>query len=45
MRAIKRRTVSILALGAIFTYQLALLARSEAGLDLRIGLKAFLKAA
>ena len=33
------------ALGAIFIYQLALLARSEAGLDLRIGLKAFLKAA
>jgi hypothetical protein len=33
------------ALSAIFTYQLALLARSEAGLDLRIGLKAFLKAA
>ena len=33
------------ALGAVFTYQLALLARSDAGLDLRIGLKAFLKAA
>jgi DDE family transposase len=33
------------ALGAIFTYQLALLARSQAGLDLRIGLKASLKAA
>jgi hypothetical protein len=29
-------------LGAIFAYQLALLARSKAGLDLRIGLKAFL---
>jgi hypothetical protein len=33
------------ALGAIFTYQLLLLARFEAGLNLRIGLKAFLKAA
>ena len=33
------------ALGAVFTYQLALLARSDAGLALRIGLKAFLKAA
>jgi hypothetical protein len=33
------------ALGALFVYQLALLARFEAGLDLRIGLKAFLKAA
>jgi hypothetical protein len=33
------------ALGAIFVYQLMLLARSQAGLNLRIGLKAFLKAA
>jgi hypothetical protein len=33
------------ALGALFVYQLALLARFEAGLDLRVGLKAFLKAA
>ena len=33
------------ALGALFVYQLSLLARSEAGLNLRIGLKAFLKAA
>ena len=33
------------ALGAVFVYQLGLLARSEAGLNLRIGLKAFLKAA
>jgi hypothetical protein len=33
------------ALGAIFVYQLALLARFEAGLDLRVGLKPFLKAA
>jgi hypothetical protein len=33
------------ALGAIFVYQLLLLARFEAGLDLRVGLKAFLKAA
>ena len=33
------------ALGALFVYQLMLLARFEAGLDLRIGLKAFLKAA
>jgi hypothetical protein len=33
------------ALGALFVYQLGLLARSEAGLDLRVGLKAFLKAA
>jgi hypothetical protein len=31
------------ALGARFVYQLALLAHSEAGLDLRLGLKAFLK--
>jgi hypothetical protein len=33
------------ALGAIFVYQLALLYRFENGLDLRVGLKAFLKAA
>lgn len=33
------------ALGAIFVYQLALLYRFENDLDLRIGLKAFLKAA
>lgn len=33
------------ALGAIFVYQLALLDRFEAGADLRVGLKAFLKAA
>ena len=33
------------ALGALFVYQLMLLARFEAGLPLRVGLKAFLKAA
>jgi len=33
------------ALGAIFVYQLALLYRFENGLDLNVGLKAFLKAA
>ena len=33
------------ALGAVFVYQLALLARFEAGQDLRTGLKAFLKGA
>jgi hypothetical protein len=33
------------ALGAIFVYQLALWYRFEHGLDLRVGLKAFLKAA
>ena len=33
------------ALGAIFVYQLALLYRFEHGLGLRVGLKAFLKAA
>lgn len=33
------------ALGAIFVYQLALLYRFQNGLDLNIGLKAFLKAA
>jgi len=33
------------ALGAIFVYQLALLYRFEHDLDLRAGLKAFLKAA
>jgi hypothetical protein len=33
------------ALAAIFVYQLALLYRFEHGLDLRVGLKAFLKAA
>jgi hypothetical protein len=33
------------ALGARFVYQLALVARSEASLDLRLGLKAFVKAA
>ena len=33
------------ALGAVFVYQLALLYRHEQGLDLNVGLKAFLKAA
>jgi hypothetical protein len=33
------------ALGAVFVFQLTLLYRFEAGLDLRVGLKAFLKAA
>lgn len=33
------------ALGAIFVYQLAILYRFENGLDLCVGLKAFLKAA
>jgi hypothetical protein len=33
------------ALGAIVVYQLSLLQRAEAGLDLRVGLKPFLKAA
>lgn len=33
------------ALGAIFVYQLTVLYRFEQGLDLRVGLKAFLKAA
>lgn len=33
------------ALGAIFVYQLALLFRFQLGLDLNLGLKAFLKAA
>ena len=33
------------ALGAIFVYQLALLYRFQNGLDLNVGLKAFLKAA
>jgi hypothetical protein len=33
------------ALGAVFVYQLALLYRHEQGLDLNLGLKAFLKAA
>jgi hypothetical protein len=33
------------ALGAVFVYQLALLHRFERGQDLRVGLKAFLKAA
>jgi Transposase DDE domain len=33
------------ALGAVFVYQLALVHRAEAGLDLRVGLKSFLKAA
>lgn len=32
-------------LGAVFVYQLALLYRFEHGLDLNVGLKAFLKAA
>jgi hypothetical protein len=32
-------------LGAVFVYQLALLQRAEAGRDLRVGLKPFLKAA
>jgi hypothetical protein len=33
------------ALGAVFVYQLALLYQHEHGRDLRVGLKAFLKAA
>jgi hypothetical protein len=33
------------ALGCVFVYQLALLYRYEHGLDLNVGLKAFLKAA
>jgi hypothetical protein len=33
------------ALGALFVYQLALLYRFEQGLSLRVGLKAFLRAA
>ena len=33
------------ALGAILVYQLALFQRAEEGLDLRVGLKSFLKAA
>ncbi len=33
------------ALGAIFVYQLALLYRFQHGLELNVGLKAFLKAA
>jgi hypothetical protein len=33
------------ALGCVFVYQLALLYRHEQGLDLNVGLKAFLKAA
>ena len=33
------------ALGAVFLYQLTLLYRFEHRLDLRVGLKAFLKAA
>lgn len=33
------------ALGAIFVYQLVLLCRFEHGIHLRVGLKAFLKAA
>ncbi len=33
------------ALGAVFVYQLALLYRFEQQLDLRVGMKAFLKAA
>jgi len=32
------------ALGAIFVYQLALLYRFQHGLDLNVGLKAFIKA-
>jgi hypothetical protein len=32
-------------LGAVFVYQLALLYRHEHGQDLRVGLKAFIKAA
>jgi hypothetical protein len=32
-------------LGAVFVYQLALLYRFQNGLDLNIGLKAFIKAA
>jgi hypothetical protein len=33
------------ALGAVFVYQLALLYRFEKGMDLRVGLKPFLRAA
>ena len=33
------------ALGAIFLYQIVLLHRFQQGLDLRVGLKAFIKAA
>jgi hypothetical protein len=33
------------ALGAVFVYQLALLYRHEQGLELNVGMKAFLKAA
>jgi hypothetical protein len=33
------------ALGAVFLYQLTLLYRCQHGQDLRVGLKAFLKAA
>jgi hypothetical protein len=33
------------ALGAVFVYQLTLWYRQEQGLDLRVGLKPFLKAA
>lgn len=37
------RATQRFALSAIFVYQLALLSRFEAGQDLRVGLKAFLK--
>jgi hypothetical protein len=39
------RNTQRFALGAVLVYQLALLARFEAGLPLRVGLKAFLKGA
>jgi hypothetical protein len=39
------RATQRFALGALFVYQLALLSRFEAGLDLRVGLKPFLRAA
>ena len=39
------RATGRFALGAVFVYQLALLYRHQIGADLRVGLKAFLKAA
>ena len=40
-----RRATERFALGAVFVYQLTLLHRHQHGLDLRVGLKAYLKAA
>jgi len=40
-----RRATARFALGAVFVYQLTLLHRHAAGLDLRVGLKPFLQAA